>query len=118
LAEKNQLLDDLNGQFSESERYLYEEKSKSEQHNIVLARKDNEFSDLRRILEEKLEEFQAVQLEKMEISGKFKAVREKRENGLREIKKLRKKIDDMADDLKNNNTQFMKRSGPWRSDEH
>ena len=94
VQEKSKSLENLNEQQAEMERILYEEKTNAEQHNIVLAKKDNDYHELKVLLEEKLTQIEVQQNQNIDLGSKFKLVKEKRENGLKEIAKLKKQLEE------------------------
>ena len=60
--QKTKQLSELHEQMAETEMYLYQEKTTTEQHNIILAKKDNELEDIKKILEDKIEQIEHLQI--------------------------------------------------------
>ena len=83
-----------------------EERSKIDQHNIVLQKKDNDFQELKKILEEKQDFIESLQNSNIREIEKVKAQKDKRKNGLKEIKKLKTKIEDLEDQITNQSSWF------------
>lgn len=96
----------LREQLSGVEQQLTEEVSKNDQHNIVLLKKDNDFQELKKILEEKLEFIESLQATNIQEIEKVKAQKDKRKNGLKEIKKLKAKVEELTDEIANQSSWF------------
>lgn len=70
-------------------------KIRIEQFDIVLEKKETEFEEMRKLVEEQREKLETTQDHLVDVKKKNQILNKKRKNGIKEIEKLRDRIEDM-----------------------
>lgn len=99
LKNKNDEVSELQIQIESSKNQNNEYRIITNQNNIELAQKDNDYNELKRILEEKLEIIENINERNLKLTSKSTALQVKRERGIKEIKKLQEKIESQQTEI-------------------